>query len=228
MKDIYKNKYTKSNDLELIHSTRIKVMREMIKCSGIDTDNSTVLDFGCYDGTFLSLLSPNKKNLFGIEASDYGVKSCREKSLNVKQFYLEDTTIIPFDDATFDLLVAGEIIEHIYDTDHLLEEFYRVLKQKGKLIISTPNISSLGRRLLLLVGKNPIIELSPNETDSSGHIRYFTFSTLTDLLKKHFFKVVDKRSDVVNLSGDGKLRLTTPARLLPSIGQSIIILAVKD
>src|SRR3989339_802639 len=116
-------------------------------------------------------------NFYGIEASDWGVRESRKGDIDVKQFFFDDKASLPYEDNFFDIVIAGEIIEHIFDTDLFLAEIRRVLKSGGKLLISTPNIASLGRRLLLFFGGNPIIELSPNEPDSSGHIRYFSFKT---------------------------------------------------
>ena len=94
-------------------------------------------------------------------------------------------------------------------------------------MISTPNIASLGRRLMLLFGLNPIIEVSPNEAESSGHIRYFTFKSLEKLLNKHGFKVLLKCSDKVNFNSNGSLSSGIIAKLFPKIGQSLIYLVKK-
>ncbi len=124
--------------------------------------------------------------------------------------------------------MAGEIIEHIFDTDFFLSEFWRILKPEGKFLLSTPNIASLGRRLLLLFGVNPIIELSPNEPASSGHIRYFTFESLGSLLIKNKFKAVYFQSDCVNFSKNGKIKSEFLAKIFPKLGASIICLARKE
>ncbi|MDO9464798.1 MAG: class I SAM-dependent methyltransferase [bacterium] len=194
----------------------------------IKLENKNVLDIGCYDGAFLSLIKHRNNNFYGIEASDYGVKECIKKRINIKQIFFDDKTKIPFEDNFFDLIIAGEIIEHIYDTDFFLDEILRLLKPNAMLIISTPNIASLGRRLLLMLGISPIIELSLNKNTGSGHIRYFTFATLKDLLEKHFLKVLVKKSDVVNLSRDGKFKISFLAKIIPSFGQSIIYLCQKQ
>jgi len=46
---------------------------------------------------------------------------------------------LPFDDGSFDVVFAGEIIEHYEDPETLLREWSRVLKNGGSLIITTPN-----------------------------------------------------------------------------------------
>lgn len=223
-KNIYKNLYSDQKNLgNLAESLRIKNMLAII--DRMNLENKNILDIGCYDGTFLSLIKNRNNNFFGIEASDWGAEKSREKEIEVSQYFFDDKTGFPFEDGFFDLVVAGEIIEHIYDTDFFLEEIRRVLKPGGHLIISTPNIASLGRRIFLLFGVNPIIELSPNEPESSGHIRYFTFKTFKKILEKHGFKIIASRSDSVNFSSNGKTKSSLLARMFPKFGASIIFFA---
>lgn len=226
MKNIYKNLYkdnASSGNLE--NSPRMKIMLGM--ANNLRLNNKNILDIGCHDGTFLSLLKNRENNFFGLEASDWGVEQARKKGIAVQQYFFDDKTSLPFKDNFFDLVVAGEIIEHIFDTDFFLEEIHRILKPEGKLLISTPNVASLGRRLLLLFGINPIIEISPNEPASSGHIRYFTFGSLKNLLEKHKFKIIAFQSDCVNFSENGKIKSGFLAKIFPKIGASIICLARK-
>ena len=220
MKDIYKKMYDSEKGLDLLDNPRIKSMVQII--DNLDLKDKKILDIGCYDGTFLSLIKNRNNNFFGIEASDFGFKKSSEREINVKQFFFNDKDHIPFQDNSFNIVVAGEIIEHIYDTDFFLKEIYRILKSNGLLLISTPNIASLGRRIFLLLGKNPIIEISPNDKDSSGHIRYFTFKTISDLLEKNNLCKVKVQSDIVNFSINGKIQSEILAKLIPSFGQSVI------
>lgn len=194
----------------------------------LNPENKNILDVGCYDGTFLSLVKNKNNNFFGIEASEWGIEEARGKGIEINQYFFDDKTKLPYEDNFFNIVVAGEIIEHIYDTDFFLEEIYRVLKLEGKFLISTPNVASFGRRLMLLFGKNPIMEISPNEPDSSGHIRYFTFETLKKILKKHKFKIVFSQSDCVNFSKNGKIKTAFLAKLFPTLGASIIYYAKKS
>src|SRR4030042_2156311 len=225
-KNIYKKIYSDEKNLgDLSGSIRVQKMLAII--DSLDLKNTNILDIGCYDGTFLSSIKNRDNNFFSLEASDWGVEQCRKKNINVQQYFFDDVSQLPYGGNFFDIVIAGEIIEHINDTDFFLEEISRILKPKGKLLLSTPNIASLGRRLLLLFGINPIIELSPNEPDSSGHIRYFTFKTLAQLLEKHNFKILSSQSDCVNFSKYGKIKSVFFVKIFPRFGTSIIYLAEK-
>lgn len=216
--------YGKGNKIDLCRNARIKIMLRIIK--SLKLTNKKILDIGCYDGTLLSML-PKGNFLFGCDANKYAVKEAKKKSIKTKNFYFDDAHSFPYESRFFDLIIAGEIIEHIYDTDFFLKDIYRLLKPSGYFLISTPNIASLGRRLLLLFGKNPLIETSPNEKNSSGHIRYFTFHSLESMLKKNNFNPILKCSDVVNFTNDGQYSTQVLPKLLPLLGQTIIYLCQK-
>jgi 2-polyprenyl-3-methyl-5-hydroxy-6-metoxy-1,4-benzoquinol methylase len=226
-KNIYKNLYSnEKNSGDLANSNRIKIMTTIV--GKLNLDEKNILDIGCHDGTFLSLIKNRNNNFFGLDASDWAVEQSRGKNIEVSQYFFDDAERLPHEENFFDLVVAGEIIEHIYDTDFFLAEIGRVLKPGGKLLLTTPNIASLGRRLLLLFGINPLIELSPNETNSVGHIRYFTFASLQSLMQKNRFRIISKRSDCINFSENGLLKSVFLAKIFPTFGASIILIAEKQ
>lgn len=226
MKNIYKKMYSNlKNSGSLADSPRIKNMAAII--NWLNIKNGNILDIGCHDGTFLSLVKNRNNNFYGIEASDWGARQARKKGIDVRQYFFDDQTKMPYEGEFFDVVVAGDIIEHIFNTDFFLDEISRVLKPDGKLLISTPNLASFGRRVMLFLGMSPIIEISPNEPDSVGHIRYFTFSSLRKLLEKNNFRVISSSSDCVNFSKVGRVRFSFLAKIFPGLGASIICLVKK-
>lgn len=225
-KNIYENLYSDQKNIGDL-AKNIRIQKMLAEINKLNLHGANILDIGCYDGSFLSLIKNRNNNFFGLEASNWGFEQCRKKNIEVQKYFFDDKSNLPYEDNFFDVVAAGEIIEHIYDTDFFLQEISRVLKSNGKLLISTPNLASFGRRLFLLLGKNPHIELSPNEPTSVGHIRYFTFKTLEDLLKKNNFKVCHSQSDCINFSRDGLIKSTFLAKLFPKFGASIIMLAAK-
>ena len=74
---------------------------------------------------------------------------------------------------------------------------YRILKPKGTLVINTPNIAFLKKRLLLCLGRFPATS-QPNEGTGSdilydgGHLHYFTFISLKIILQNAGFQMVRK------------------------------------
>lgn len=184
-----------------------------------------ILDVGCLDGTIgAMLLGRGHREVYGVDLSSSAVERALSMGVQARVGDLEGK--LEFADGFFDAVVAGEIIEHIYNIDLFLGELRRVLKPGGTLALSTPNLAALGRRLLLLCNRNPHIEISFTG-EAAGHIRYFVKGTLLAILAKHGFTVETLTSDVVNLNASGSLRLRRLATLVPTLGRCLIVKAVK-
>lgn len=140
--------------------------------------------------------------------------------LDTSEVNLQDCDF-PYTDETFMTVVASEIIEHILDVDSFLQEIKRVLYRRGTLIVSTPNLASLGRRLMLLCGRNPYVEnfLYPNE---AGHVKHYTIKDFRYLMNKNGFKITYLTGDCVVFSPNGKLYSVWLARLFPTLSRSMI------
>lgn len=185
-----------------------------------------VLDLGCGTGFFLKMLLTKHSHVWGIDASAAAIKIA-SKIKNATVVYGNIETGLPYANGQFTVVTAGEIIEHLYDTTYFLQEIHRILTPGGQLVLSTPNVASLGRRLLLLLGKNPLLETSLSP-ESAGHIRYFTRNSLFELLHQNGFKVTKFTSDVVNFS-NSYATLNSPllAKLFPTFGATLIMTCQK-
>jgi len=89
---------------------------------------------------------------------------------------------LPFKSGSFTGAVSLEVIEHLINHELFLKEIYRILKPRGWLIMSTPNIAWWGYRLMMLGGNPPKKE--------GYHLRFFTARTMVKLLQDFDFKVV--------------------------------------
>lgn len=186
--------------------------------------NKTVLDIGCWDGLFTKQIADRGNNIIGIDISESALEIARGKGLDVLKCDIENK--FPFENSKFDLVVAGEIIEHVFDTRKFLNEINRVLKRNGTLILTTPNIASLPRRIFLSLGKNPLIEYCSDD-GNAGHIRYFVKKTLCELVETSGFKIDRFTSDVLNFNASGNFCSKSIAKLIPTIGRSLMIVAKK-
>lgn len=108
------------------------------------------------------------------------------------RFNLE-SEVFPFDDGAFDVVICGEIIEHLpYGPFHMLTECNRVLKPGGRFLLSTPNSVSVSRLLTIahaLMGRNYNTEwpFSPQGI-YARHNRLYTLFELHDLLVGNGFR----------------------------------------
>jgi len=110
---------------------------------------SSVLDIGCNTGRGGSALKSLDRNL-----KLYGLDAVRDRLIRLPKDAYETgihgySTSIPAADNTYDAVVAGEFIEHIYqaDVDQTLGEIFRVLKIGGRLLLTTPNPCDIKRKL---------------------------------------------------------------------------------
>jgi len=106
-------------------------------------DKGRLLDVGCGNGRFLDQMKQLGWVVAGVEPDGEAVSVALERyGLDVFQGSLEEAG---FPDGHFDAITVNHVIEHVPDPIGLLRECRRVLKPEGKLVVSTPNINSLGR-----------------------------------------------------------------------------------
>lgn len=109
-----------------------------------------ILDLGYLAGRDMLPLLRAGWDCHGIEISPRACAEATKRGIKAVQYDLNKG--IPFDDEFFNVVWAAEIIEHLLDTDLLLNECHRVLREDGVLLISTPNLASLINRVRLLFG----------------------------------------------------------------------------
>jgi len=131
-----------------------------------------VLDAGCGVGWgSLLLLAGGAESVVGADISEDALAEARRRAggtaLELQQ---ADLQALPFADASFDLVTCFEAIEHVPDPDLALDEFRRVLRPDGVLLISTPR-----RR--------------PSLRDNPHHLREFTPSEFEAALSRRFANV---------------------------------------
>ena len=102
--------------------------------SSIANQKSKILDVGCGTGANLEMLK-QFGDAEGVDVSDDALEFCRMKGLKVHKGLAEK---LPFDDETFDLVTALDVVEHLDDDIAGLKEMYRVLKTDGKTLIFVP------------------------------------------------------------------------------------------
>ncbi len=101
--------------------------------------NDKLLDIACGNGYGLAYLSKYVKYVIGADISSEVILRAKEKFKKIYniQLHVEDVTNMTFKDNTFDIVTSFETIEHVNPELYLLE-IQRVLKSKGRFILSTP------------------------------------------------------------------------------------------
>ncbi len=204
-----------------VDKVRFEFILNNIPDKGLD-----LLDIGCWDGSYAIRYKKSTNRIYGIESSYTSAKRAAKKGVITEQGDFMNKNF--FKNKKFDIIIAGEIIEHVFDTDLFIEKINKMLKKDGKLIITTPNLASLPRRILLLFGINPIVEHRVIEGVTAGHIRYFIFKEMHKLLEDHNFKIISSKSDILNFNNSGTLYSSIIPKFYKKFGRSIMIVATKN
>ena len=107
-------------------------------------EHGKLLEVGFGNGVTLARLKNFGWDVTGVEFDTVSVNLARSLGLDAHLGSIED---VAYPSGTFDAVVASHLIEHLPDPAGFLQECRRVLKEGGRLVLTTPNASSLGHRL---------------------------------------------------------------------------------
>jgi len=142
-----------------------------------------VLDCGFSKGGVADILSKRGANCFGIDINP------REFD-GIKTIQADLNNGIPDIGVEFDIIFAGEIIEHIFDESRFVRECRRVLKPEGILIMTTPNLVNLYNRFFMFFGAMP----SNAHAADPFHYHVYNRETFQNLIKKEGFTILKSTS----------------------------------
>jgi len=137
-----------------------------------------LLDLGCRDGTLTAHYLPGNA-VVGVDVDRDALAECGRR-LGIETRWHDVTEGLPFDDATFDAVVASELLEHLPFPPFVIGEIARVLRPGGLFVGSVPNAYRLKSRLLFLLGRDP---------EDPTHLRRFSIAGLRRTLGRQFTEV---------------------------------------
>ena len=165
----------------------------------IGGEGNRILDIGCGSGMLLFQFRDNFKQLVGLEYSKHRLKQASvnlaEQDFIAVQGSAEHMPEI--ESNSIDRIVSADTIEHIPDVYTATSEMFRVLKPGGELVINTPNVAFIKKRILLVLGRFPSTSQNNEGIGSDilfdgGHLHYFTYRSLRIVLEKAGFNMVKK------------------------------------
>jgi len=146
-------------------------------------DEGKLLDVGCGVGTISLELQQKGFEVYGIDFSSVAVKKAREKGINAKVCDI-DKDGIPFANSDFDVVWAGDVVEHVFDPIFLFQEMARVLKPTGQVLLTTPNsLNIFARTSIFLTGKSPQSNIY-RRLKQCKHHTLFSFELLQYMLEE--------------------------------------------
>jgi SAM-dependent methyltransferase len=141
-----------------------------------------VLDVGCGAGEFTAALADGGARVIGVEVAEAAVARARSRHPTLDFRLVPFDGPLPFEDGSFELVWASEVIEHVADTARWLSEVRRVLVPRGRLLVTTP---SHGRLRVALGGVERFSE------PLGDHLHLYTRGSLETLLHEFGFADVE-------------------------------------
>lgn len=175
LEDIYRKHHERGSRYGYLfcHGERGPYLRQWVGT------NKKVLDLGCRDG-MLTQSYALENEVVGVDI-DQAALQLAQKRLNIETLWLDLNEEWPFLPGSFDVIVACEILEHMFMMDSFLKRIQQTLKPGGTFIGSVPNAFRMRNRWKFLQGKE--IENDPT------HVRQFSYGKLEKTLQSFFSSV---------------------------------------
>ncbi len=173
-------------------------------------EGSRVLDLGCGDGALLDLLQRERGcSGYGVEIADGNVLQCIRHGVDVIQLNL-DEGLAMFDDASFDVVLQIDTLQHLRNAEVMLRETARV----GRIgIVAFPNFAHWPNRISIMRGRMPVTRRLPYQWYDTPNIRVGTFKDFEVLARKNHLRVLD----AFGLQGAAEVRLLPNVRAATAV-----------
>lgn len=197
---------------------------QLLRYAGVTAQqHPRFLDAGCGAGPALGVLQKQGFRVTGSDLVLYPLQKARKRAPTAALVNADLRDGLPFAPASFDVILASEVIEHLADAAAFLDECRRVLSTHGCLILTTPNLWDLRRPWASLTGQTWSGYQDPT------HINLMTPPRLLKLLHGAAFERVKWKSGVKPWWSRSirKLNLTLALPYPPLIGNGIMVAAFK-
>ena len=170
-------------------------------------NHDKVIDLGCGYGDFTAHVARylSIKNVYGVDIDNERLAQARAQGISTNNLDLDKDTL-PFTDGYFDLVTSFGALEHLICFDNFFSESYRILSEKGHIVIAMPNLASYINRIALRFGYQPRdVEISHKalpgtlpfyhySSDFFGHIHSATLGSIKQLMEYHGFRTIKVNS----------------------------------
>lgn len=209
IKDSLRNAY----ELMLPHSDKYRVDFDRYLCSLSilkeipDFRDKSVLDIGTgigliplalnlsgirADGLDYYIFPESENEMFGLTDIDKIKSIWSQNSIDIFNANIFDESI-KTDSKKYDVVISEATIEHLKDPKKFLEVCKNYLKPNGYILISTPNLTTLSKRIGFLFGKSPYWPIGGFFRDGekfTGHWREYTLKEVCSMLDMSGFEIV--------------------------------------
>lgn len=177
-----------------------------------------VVDVGCGAGPGLRYLAQAGAHALGLDHSLFALRAAQELSPDAQVVLNDSTGGLPVGDATADVVLLSELVEHVPDARPLYAECLRILRPGGAIIVTTPNLWDVRRALAFVTGRRWSGDNDPT------HCNLYTPTRLGRELREAGFSGVHWSSGLkpVTWLSSRRLRVRLAVSYPPLIGNGLI------
>ncbi|MGA7239751.1 MAG: bifunctional glycosyltransferase/class I SAM-dependent methyltransferase [Bryobacteraceae bacterium] len=154
-----------------------------------------VLDIGCGEGFMAEKIAASENSMTGIDVLDRPAKAeVFEQYIQADLTYGLGDAVEQLSGKRFDKILLMDVLEHLVNSERVLQEARELLKSSGRLLVSVPNVANITVRLLLAFGAFNYTERGILD---KTHLRFFTRKTARRMLEANGYEVVDEKVTVM-------------------------------
>src|SRR4051812_47206438 len=165
-----------------LNERRRRAHAKLLDAVGYD---QRVLDVGCSSGYLAEPLSQRRNTIVGIELDPDAAREAERWCERVVVGDVESMEL-PFEPASFDVILCGDVIEHLRDPRAALARLRPFLRPGGRLVASTPNVANWAMRVSLLAGR---WRYTDRGLLDRTHTHLFTKRTLVETVEAAGYRV---------------------------------------
>ncbi len=163
--------------------------------------NQQILSIGCGIGLLEAEAKKKGNRVYGVDISQENIKKASKVLDGVFLCDLEKVETLPFSIEMFDIIILGDVIEHLLEPRRMLKMIRPYLKKEGYIIASIPNVANWTVRIPLLFGK---FKYGQDGVIVWQHYRFYTCKTASNLIEECGYSVtkIDYTTSIVNVCYD--------------------------
>jgi SAM-dependent methyltransferase len=143
-----------SDGVFIDQEAKIRLIEEEIRSAG---PFERGLDAGCSTGLAgVRYRAAGIRHLTGADLSEAALAVAERRGFDDTRCWVIGSEPAPFEADEFDIVVLGDVIEHLVNTEFAVAEIRRILRPQGRLIVTTPNLAYWWSRVRLLCGRPPV------------------------------------------------------------------------
>ena len=161
------------------HIVRSRAIKQKENLAAKYSKEKVILDIGCGTGDFLGYCKSQNWKTLGLEPD----QSARKIALESNAIEAKDLShLYEIESNTFDVISMWHVLEHVYNLNEDIEQYKKILKKEGVLIVAVPNCSSKDAEHY---------KSSWAAYDLPIHLYHFRPDNMKQLFSKHGMEVVE-------------------------------------